>query len=142
VIVFSHGSVDLPIDYYITLERIAALGFIVAGPAHVNNTSDDARIDYLNTVANRTVLSCFDGLPSPCSRANILDSMVDRSRDIGAVLDALPMRLGLRANMDRVGMPFVEVRVCRSCVARLDDNPHLSRWRRAYPAWSRPFRVV
>ena len=30
VIVFSHGSVDLPIDYYITLERIAAQGFIVA----------------------------------------------------------------------------------------------------------------
>ena len=64
VIVFSHGSVDLPIDYYITLERIAAQGFIVAAPAHVNNTSDDARIDYLNAAANRTVLPCFDSLPS------------------------------------------------------------------------------
>ena len=104
VIVFSHGSVDLPIDYYITLERIAARGFIVAAPAHVNNTSDDARIDYVNMAAHRTVLTCFDGLPSPCSRASILDSMVDRSRDIGAVLDALPTWFGQRVDMNRVGM--------------------------------------
>ena len=104
VIVFSHGSVDLPIDYYITLERIAAQGFIVAAPAHVNNTSDDARIDYLNAVANRTVLNCFDGLPSPCSRTSVLDAIVDRARDIGAVLDALPAWFGERADMNRVGM--------------------------------------
>jgi len=104
VIVFSHGSVDLPIDYYITLERIAAQGFIVAAPAHVNNTSDDARIDYINAAAKRTVLSCFDGLPVPCSRTSILDTFVDRSRDIGAVLDALPAWFGERADMNRVGM--------------------------------------
>jgi predicted dienelactone hydrolase len=104
VIVFSHGSVDLPIDYYITLERIAAQGFIVAAPAHVNNTSDDARIDYLNAAANRTVLPCFDGLPSPCSRTSVLDAIVDRARDIGAVLDALPAWFGGRADMNRVGM--------------------------------------
>src|SRR6516165_8127768 len=104
VIVFSHGSVDLPIDYYITLERIASHGFIVAAPAHVNNTSDDARIDYLNAAAHRTVLSCFDGLPNPCSRTSILDSMVDRARDIGAVLDALPTWFGRRVDMNRVGM--------------------------------------
>jgi predicted dienelactone hydrolase len=104
VIVFSHGSVDSPIDYYITLERIAARGFVVAAPAHVNNTSDDSRIDYLNTVANRTVLRCFDGLPSPCSRTSILDSMVDRARDIAAVLDALPTWFGRRVDMNRVGM--------------------------------------
>jgi predicted dienelactone hydrolase len=104
VIVFSHGSADVPIDYYITLERIAAQGFIIAAPAHVNNTSDDSRIDYLNAAANRKVLSCFDGLPSPCSRTSILDSMVDRLRDIGAVLDALPAWFGERADMNRVGM--------------------------------------
>jgi len=104
VIVFSHGSVDLPIDYYITLERIAAHGFVVAAPAHVNNTSDDARIDYLNAAAHRTVLSCFDGLPSPCSRTSIPDSMVDRARDVGAVLDALPTWFGRRVDMNRVGM--------------------------------------
>jgi predicted dienelactone hydrolase len=104
VIVFSHGSVDLPIDYYIVLERIAAQGFIVAAPAHVNNTSDDARIDYLNAAAGRTVLSCFDGLPSPCSRTSARDSIVDRARDVGAVLDALPVWFGERADMNRVGM--------------------------------------
>jgi predicted dienelactone hydrolase len=104
VIVFSHGSVDLPIDYYITLERIAAQGFIVAAPAHVNNTSDDARIDYVNAAANRMVLSCFDGLPSPCARTSILDSFVDRSRDIGAVLDSLPAWFRRRVDMNRVGM--------------------------------------
>jgi len=104
VIVFSHGSVDLPIDYYITLERIAAQGFIVAAPAHVNNTSDDARIDYVNAAAHQTVLSCFDGLPSPCARTSSLDSFVDRSRDIGAVLDALPAWFGRRVDMNRVGM--------------------------------------
>jgi predicted dienelactone hydrolase len=59
VIVFSHGSVDLPIDYYITLERIAAQGFIVAAPAHVNNTSDDARIDYVNSAAHSGGLDLF-----------------------------------------------------------------------------------
>jgi predicted dienelactone hydrolase len=104
VILFSHGTTDLPIDYYITLERIAAQGFIVAAPAHVNDTSDDARIDYINTVANRTVLSCFDGLPSPCARTSLLDRIVDRSRDIGALLDALPAWFGERADMNRVGM--------------------------------------
>jgi predicted dienelactone hydrolase len=104
VIVFSHGSVDLPIDYYITLERIASHGFIVAAPAHVNNTSDDARIDYVNAAANRMVLSCFDGLPSPCSRTSVLDSIVDRARDVSAVLDALPAWFGERADMNRVGM--------------------------------------
>lgn len=104
VIVFSHGSVDLPIDYYITLERIAAQGFIVAAPAHVNNTSDDSRIDYLNAAANRTVLPCFDGLPSPCSRTSVLECFVDRARDIGAVLDALPTWFGRRVDMNRVGM--------------------------------------
>jgi len=104
VIVFSHGNIDLPIDYYITLERIAAQGFVVAAPAHVNNTSDDVRIDYLNAAANRTVLTCFDGLPSPCSRTSVLDSVVDRSRDIAAVLDALPTWFGRRVDMNRVGM--------------------------------------
>jgi predicted dienelactone hydrolase len=104
VIVFSHGSVDLPIDYYITLERIAAEGFIVAAPAHVNNTSDDARIDYINAAAKRTVLSCFDGLPAPCSRTSMLDSFIDRARDIGAVLDSLSAWFGRRVDMNRVGM--------------------------------------
>jgi len=106
VIVFSHGGTSLPIDYYIALERIAAQGFIVAAPAHVNDTADDSRIDYLNAAAGRTVLSCFDNLPSPCQRPNsaIRDIMVDRSRDVTAVLDALPAWFGRRVDMNRVGM--------------------------------------
>jgi predicted dienelactone hydrolase len=38
VIVFSHGSVNDPIDYTWTLEGIARAGFIVAAPYHTNNT--------------------------------------------------------------------------------------------------------
>src|SRR3954469_6861357 len=51
VIVFSHGNTNDPIDYAHTLELIAAGGFIVAAPAHVNNTQDDTRIDYANDLA-------------------------------------------------------------------------------------------
>src|SRR5215469_13785995 len=35
---------------------------------------------------------------------SVLDSVVDRSRDIAAVLDALPTWFGRRVDMDRVGM--------------------------------------
>ena len=48
VIVFSHGAMNDPIDYAYTLELIAAAGFLVAAPAHVNNTQDDVRTDYVN----------------------------------------------------------------------------------------------
>ena len=40
-----------PIDYAHTLELIAAAGFVVAAPYHVNNTQDDVRIDYINQQA-------------------------------------------------------------------------------------------
>jgi predicted dienelactone hydrolase len=50
VIVFSHGSVNDPIDYAHTLELIAGAGFVVAAPSHVNNTQDDVRIDFVNTL--------------------------------------------------------------------------------------------
>ncbi len=50
VIVFSHGASNDPIDYAHTLERIAAEGFVVAAPYHVNNTQDDARIDFVNNL--------------------------------------------------------------------------------------------
>ena len=51
VIVFSHGSVNDPIDYAHTLESIAGAGFVVAAPSHVNNTQDDVRIDYINAAS-------------------------------------------------------------------------------------------
>ena len=53
VIVFSHGSTNDPIDYANTLELIAGAGFVVAAPAHVNNTQDDERIDYINAQAGK-----------------------------------------------------------------------------------------
>ena len=68
MIVFSHGNTNDPIDYAPTLERIAAGGFVVAAPSHTNNTQDDARIDYFNTLAGVTPLPCNDGRAGPCSR--------------------------------------------------------------------------
>jgi predicted dienelactone hydrolase len=107
VVVFSHGHQNNAIDYVYTLEGLASHGFIVAAPDHVNDTQDDARIDFVNAAAKRTVIPCFDGLPSPCSHAALADvpaSMTDRVRDVSAVLDALPTWFGERVDMKRVGI--------------------------------------
>lgn len=104
VIVFSHGSVNDPIDYAHTLERIARAGFIVAAPSHVNNTQEDVRIDFINTRAGFQVFPCNDGRPSPCSRLDLARSMHDRVRDISATLNNLPDWLGPRADVHRAGV--------------------------------------
>ena len=110
VIVFSHGSTNDPIDYAHTLERIAGAGFVVAAPAHVNNTQDDERIDFINTEAGKIghprLFECRDGRPpSPgCSRGNIPRSMEDRARDIRTTLDNLPAWFGDRVDTSRVGV--------------------------------------
>ncbi len=102
-IVFSHGASNDPFDYADTLEAIARAGFIVAAPAHTNNTQDDVRLDYINALARTRLFSCQDGLPAravptlsgpgfpgnDCSKASVPDSMSDRSRDVAAVLDNL-----------------------------------------------------
>ena len=49
VIVFSHGSVNDPINSAHLLERIAADGFIVAAPTHVTDTQEDVRVEFINT---------------------------------------------------------------------------------------------
>jgi hypothetical protein len=67
VIIFSHGSTNDPIDYAYTLENLASEGFVVAAPAHVNNTQDDVRIDFINEQAGFQLLECFDGRVPPCS---------------------------------------------------------------------------
>jgi predicted dienelactone hydrolase len=103
VIVFSHGSVNDPIDYAHTLERIARAGFVVAAPSHVNNTQDAVRIDFANAQTGARI-PCNDGLPGPCSRGNIPVSIADRVRDISAVLDELPEWLGDRADVERAGV--------------------------------------
>jgi predicted dienelactone hydrolase len=104
VIVFSHGSVNDPIDYAHTLERIARAGFVVAAPYHTNNTQDDVRIDFINLQAGFPVFPCNDGRPSGCSRPDVAFSMADRVADITAVLDALPEWLGHRVDTSRVGV--------------------------------------
>jgi predicted dienelactone hydrolase len=110
VIVFSHGSVNDPIDYAHTLELIAGAGFVVAAPYHVNNTQDDVRIDFINGEAARVIpglrlFDCSDGRPSgSCSRPSVPLSMTDRLRDISKVLDALPGWFGDRVDASQVGV--------------------------------------
>jgi predicted dienelactone hydrolase len=113
VIVFSHGSTNDPIDYAFTLERIAAEGFVIAAPYHVNNTQDDARIDFVNnlTPLAPTFPTCSDGrawrLATPaaqCSRPNVPASMQERVRDVSSILDALPAWFGDRVDVDRAGL--------------------------------------
>lgn len=115
VIVFSHGSTNDPIDYAQTLELIAGAGFVVAAPAHVNNTQDDVRIDFINDEAKRAtgdpqlrLFTCRDGRPSPCSRGNVARSMEDRVRDISYTLDKL--------DKDKVGHWSLAERVDKSQV--------------------------
>src|SRR3954452_10613228 len=104
VIVFSHGSVNDPIDYAWTLELIARAGFVVAAPYHVNNTQDDVRIDYVNQQAGSQVLAGDGGRPGPCSRPDNARSIQDRVRDISAILDALPGWFGGRVDVARAGV--------------------------------------
>jgi predicted dienelactone hydrolase len=104
VIVFSHGAVNDPIDYAHTLELIAAEGFVVAAPYHANNTQDDVRIDFINREAGTTLFPCSDGLPGPCARTNVPNSMRDRVRDISHILKALPGWFGDRVDATRAGV--------------------------------------
>jgi predicted dienelactone hydrolase len=113
VIVFSHGSTNDPIDYARTLERIAAEGFVVAAPYHVNNTQDDVRLDFVNSEAVRAARPvpfprCDDGLEwsqtSPCARISVPTSMQERVRDISYILDAVPAWFGDRADAARAGV--------------------------------------
>jgi predicted dienelactone hydrolase len=108
VIVFSHGNINVPIDYALTMEDLASAGFIVAAPTHVNNSQDDVRMDFANTQAVAAgfspPFSCLDGRPSPCSRLQVPLNMADRVRDITYALDALPAELENRVDLDRVGV--------------------------------------
>jgi predicted dienelactone hydrolase len=104
VIIFSHGNGNAAIDYVYTLEALASFGFIVAAPDHLNNTQDDAWIDFINSQAGFPLIPCFDGLPSPCARQSVPKSLTDRVHDISAVIDALPIWFGNRVDISRVGV--------------------------------------
>jgi predicted dienelactone hydrolase len=112
VIVFSHGHQNNAID---SLEALASFGFIVAAPDHLNNTQDDVRIDFINSMAQLTppLIPCFDDRPSPCAHPDVRlpdgsldvsESMTDRAHDISAVIDALPTWFGHRVDLSRVGV--------------------------------------
>jgi len=101
VIVFSHGSVNDPIDYAWTLEELARNGFIVAAPYHTNNTQDDVRIDAINAAGGS--IACDDGRPGPCSRTDNARSVQDRVRDVSAIIDSLPAWFGARADLSKIG---------------------------------------
>src|SRR4051794_834653 len=102
VVVFSHGSVNDPIDYAHTLEGVAAAGFIVAAPYHTNNSQEDVRIDFANNNGASPRIPCNDGRPSPCSRPDVALSIADRVHDISAIIDALPTWFGARADLAKV----------------------------------------
>ncbi|HEX6024808.1 MAG TPA: HYR domain-containing protein [Solirubrobacter sp.] len=113
VIVFSHGSVNDPINSSHLLERIAAAGFIIAAPAHVTDTQEDVRIDFINGRLGELVPDalrrCPLGLSQPCSRpgagvVGVAPRMVDRAIDLRNVLDQLPGWFDGRADMSRVGV--------------------------------------
>jgi predicted dienelactone hydrolase len=108
VIVFSHGSTNVPIDYAFTMEDLASAGFVVAAPNHVNNSQDDVRMDSANAAAVAAgfppPFACLDGRPSPCSRTQVPQNMADRVRDITAALNELPTELEGRVDLDRVGV--------------------------------------
>jgi predicted dienelactone hydrolase len=104
VIVFSHGSVNDPIDYAYTLEQIAAAGFIVVAPQHTNNSQEDVRIDFANNNGANPRVPCNDGRPSPCSRPDVALSIADRVHDVSAIIDKLPAWFGGRADTAKVGM--------------------------------------
>jgi len=108
VIVFSHGNMNVPIDYAFTMEDLASAGFVVAAPTHVNNSQDDVRMDFANARAAAAgfppPFTCLDGRPSPCSRVEVPLNMADRVRDITYALNALPAALENRVDLHRVGV--------------------------------------
>jgi predicted dienelactone hydrolase len=103
VVVFTHGNVNDPSDYAHTLEEIAAAGFVVAAPAHANNTQDDVRTDFVNAQAN-SAFACLSGMGAPCSKSDVPTSMADRVHDISKVLATLPDWFGDRVDTDRAGV--------------------------------------
>ena len=107
-IVFSHGAMNDPIDYAHTLEALAAEGFVVAAPYHVNNTQDDVRVDFINgqifAVNGKRPFACEDGLTFPCSHTDLARSMQDRVSDISAIIGTLPVWLGKHVDASHVGV--------------------------------------
>ena len=104
VIVFSHGNTNDPIDYAPTLERIAAGGFVVAAPSHTNNTQDDTRIDFFNTLAGVTPDPCNDGPARPVlAHQHPVQHGGPRARRLGRA-ERAPGWFGTRVDTARAGV--------------------------------------
>jgi predicted dienelactone hydrolase len=103
-IVFSHGSANDPIDYAHTLESIAGQGFVVAAPYHVNNTQDDARIDFINDADKQLGIKCFGEIAPRCAPDNVDWSLKNRDNDLRMVLNRLPDWFGDRVDVSRAGI--------------------------------------
>src|SRR5260370_41185043 len=107
-IIFSHGSPGNAIQYLYMLEALASSGFIVAAPDHLNDTTDDVLIDYVNSLAGVTVIPCFDAFPGPCWRTGSagggVNTLKDRAHDISAVITALPTRFFTPMGSSPVGV--------------------------------------
>jgi predicted dienelactone hydrolase len=120
VIVFSHGSVNDPMNEATLLELIASSGFVIAAPSHVTDTQEDVRIDFINQQAGMRLFGCNDGVTrsgpvvaNECSRPGAANAngqttldqrMLERSRDISTVLDELDGWLGRAADTAKVGV--------------------------------------
>src|SRR2546425_1713265 len=104
VIIFSHGSNSEPLRSAKTLEALAADGFVVAAPKHIGNSQDDVRADFVNAAAKAQVLSCEDGMTSPCADPSVPASMRNRALDVEAVAQAVGALFGARVDVDRIGI--------------------------------------
>jgi len=102
LIVVSHPATGDPFSNSKICERLASYGYIVAAPTHNGDTQDEVRIDFINTLAGRTVVPCLDGQPGPCTDG-LRKSMQDRALDVRAVIDNIPSLFGEHVDMSRIG---------------------------------------
>jgi len=102
LIVLSHPATGDPFSTSKICERLASYGYIVAAPTHNGDTQDEARIDFINKAAGRTVVPCLDGQPGPCTDG-LTKSMQDRALDVRAVIDNIPSLFGEHVDMSRIG---------------------------------------
>ena len=114
--IFSHGSVNNPIDYYLVLEALAANGYVVVAPEHTGNTSDDQRTNFINNQAGFALLGCLDGLAAPCLDNNAQTVAINRVNDIKAIIDTLPSLFGNHV-MARVGLSATRLATHRRFLA-------------------------
>jgi predicted dienelactone hydrolase len=99
--IFSHGSLNSPLEYALTLEHIASHGYVVVGAWYNGDTQDDVRVQFINATDRSKVLDCLDNLPPPCVDPPA-KNVADRARDLSAVLDTLPVAFGENVDMNQV----------------------------------------